>query len=58
MLPIYERNRRIQELCQMAEKKHFAVWFRPRSRVFMINGQYFSEKDGLKRLQELLKDKI
>jgi hypothetical protein len=42
----------------MAEKKHFAVWFRPRSRVFMINGQYFSEKDGLKRLQELLKDKI
>jgi hypothetical protein len=54
MIPIYERNRQIQELCIEAEKRHYAVWFRPRSRVFMINGQYFDEKSGLLRLKELL----
>ena len=53
-LPIYERNRRIQEICIEAEKKHYAVYFRPRSRKFMINGQYFDEKSGLLRLKELL----
>jgi len=53
-IPIYERNRRIQELVKETDNKHYAVWFRPRSRVFMINGQYYKEIEGLNKLKELL----
>lgn len=53
-IPVYERNRRIQLIVEEATKRNYAVWFRSRSRVFMINGQYFKETDGLNKLKELL----
>lgn len=54
-MPKYERNRRIQLLVNEANEKHYAVHFRPRSRIFMINGLYYKEIDGLKKLKELLR---
>ena len=54
-VPIYERNRRIQQACLELEKRNYAIHFRPRSRIFMINGTYYNENDGLVRISELLR---
>lgn len=54
-IPIYERNRKIQAIVKQASDKHYAVWFRSRKREFMISGKTYTEKEGLKELQRLLR---
>lgn len=57
-LPRYERNRRIQELCQLLEQRGYAIWFRTRSRIFMISGRSFNEREGLLYIHQLLNTQV